>query len=68
MIIENINIYDLIPAQITDMINKLNYALEIVKLKKHTISKTASFEKEKVDCPYCQSSNIVKNGHTKTGV
>ena len=31
MIIENINIYDLIPVQITDMINKLNNALEIIK-------------------------------------
>lgn len=68
MIVENVNIYDLIPTQITDMISKLNHALEIVKLRKQTISKTASFEKEEIDCPHCHSLNIVKNGHTKSGV
>ena len=46
MVVENVNIYDLIPAQITEMINKLNNALEIVKSRKQTISKTAFFEKE----------------------
>lgn len=68
MIVENVNIYDLIPTQITDMICRLNHALEIVKLRKQTISKTASFEKGKVTCPHCHSLYIVKNGHTKTGV
>lgn len=68
MVVENVNIYDLIPAQITEMINKLNNALEIVKSRKQTISKTAFFEKEERDCPWCHGSNIVKNGHTKTWV
>lgn len=68
MVVENVNIYDLIPTQIIDMMNKLNHALEIVKLKKQTISKTASFEKEEINCPNCLGFNIVKNGHTKTGV
>lgn len=65
---ENVNIYDLIPTQITDMIDKLNRALEIVKLRKQTIAKTASFEKGEIGCPHCHSFSIVKNGHTKIGV
>lgn len=68
MVVENVNIYDLIPTQITDMINKLNHALEIVKSRKQTISKTASFEKNKINCPHCLGLSVVKNGHTKTGV
>lgn len=68
MIIENVNIYDLVPAQITNLINKLNDALEIIKSRKQTISQTASFEKEKSRCPHCHSLNIVKNGHTKIGI
>lgn len=45
MIIENVDIYNLLPTQITDLIDKLNHALEIVKTRKQTISKTAFFEK-----------------------
>lgn len=68
MVVENVNIYDLIPTQIIDMINKLNHALEIVKLRKQTISKTASFEKNRIHCPHCFGFKVVKNGHTKAGV
>ena len=68
MIIENVDIYNLLPTQITDLIDKLNHALEIVKTRKQTISKTAFFEKNNISCPNCQSIHIVKNGHTKTGV
>lgn len=68
MVVENVNIYDLIPTQITEMIQKLNHALEIVKSRKQTISKTASFEKDKITCPHCHRLKIVKNGHTKLGV
>lgn len=68
MVVENVNIYDLIPTQITEMIQKLNHVLEIVKLRKHTISKTASFEKDKITCPHCHGLKIVKNGHTKLSV
>lgn len=50
------------------MIQKLNHALEIVKSRKQTISKTASFEKDKITCPHCHRLKIVKNGHTKLGV
>lgn len=68
MVVENVNVYDLVPTQIVDIIEKLNSALEIIKYRKKTISKVASFEKDKVNCPYCSSINIVKNGHTKTGI
>lgn len=68
MIVENVNIYDLVPTQITDLIDKLNYALTVIKTKKQTISKTASFEKNNSSCPHCHGIYIVKNGHTKTGV
>lgn len=68
MIIENVNVYDLIPSQINEMIDKLKDALLIVKNRKSTISKVANYEKGKSSCPYCSSTNIVKNGHTKTKI
>lgn len=68
MIIENVNVYDLVPYQINEMIEKLKSAMEIIKHRKVTISKVAFFEKSKSDCPYCYSTNVVKNGHTKTGI
>ena len=68
MIIENINVYDLVPSQINEMIEKLKSAMEVIKHRKVTISKVAFFEKSKPDCPYCCSTNVVKNGHTKTGI
>lgn len=50
------------------MLKKLKLALDIVKIRKQTISKTASFEKIEHVCPYCHGFNIVKNGHTKNNV
>lgn len=47
------------------MINKLTRGLTIVKERKQTVSKISEYEKEKILCPYCQCSNIVKNGHRK---
>ena len=44
MVIENIDIYSLIPYQIIDMIEKLNNALSVVKSRKKTISKVAKFQ------------------------
>ena len=41
MVIDNIDIYSLIPYQIIDMIEKLNNALSVVKSRKKTISKIA---------------------------
>lgn len=68
MIIENVDVYNLIPTQIISLIEKLNQALEYVKMKKDTISKTANYEKKNIKCPYCSTLHIVKNGHTKLGV
>lgn len=68
MIVENVNIYDLAPAQIEKMIGKLKEALEFVKGKRDSISKTASYEKDEIICPHCLGINIVKNGHTKNNI
>lgn len=68
MIIENVDIYSLIPSQINEMIDKLKSALNLIKCRKSTISKIAFFEKNKCECPYCTNNCIVKNGHTKTGI
>ena len=67
MLVENVNIYDLVPSQILDMISKLNSALEIIKEKKQTVSKVAHFEKCKHECPYCNQTDFIKYGH-KNGV
>ena len=63
MIIENVNIYDLIPSQIQNLLDKLNNALKIIKVRKQTISKVAQTEKGKHICPYCNSKNFIKYGH-----
>ncbi len=68
MIVENVNIYDLVPSQIANMISKLKEALDVVKNRKQTISKTASFEKNENICPHCHGCNVIKNGHTKDNV
>lgn len=68
MIVENTNIYDLVPTQITELIEKLNQTLTIIKNRKQTISKVALFEKENIFCPHCNSYNVVKNGHTKNEI
>lgn len=68
MVIENVDIYDLVPSQISEMIEKLKLAMEVIKHRKSTISKVALFEKYESNCPYCCSTKIVKNGHTKTGI
>lgn len=64
MVIENVNIYDLIPSQIIEMIQKLNCALDVIKSRKQTMTKVASFEKGKTNCPHCNSDNIIKYGHS----
>lgn len=66
--IEKINIEDMVPSQIVEMIEKLKNVLEIIKCSKQTNSKVASFQKNKLTCPHCKSMNIVKNGHTKTKI
>ena len=68
MVVENINIYDLVPSQIEEMIKKLQNALEIIKDRKQTLSKIALFEKGKNECPYCHECNIIKKGFSETGI
>lgn len=63
-----INIYDLLPEEITEAIKRLTDALAIVQNRKETNSKFISKEKSKVACPYCHHDVIVKNGHDKNGV
>lgn len=63
-----IDIYNLLPEEITEAIQKLTEALKIVKTRKNTNSKVINKEKEKVCCPCCNSNHIVKNGHDKNGV
>lgn len=62
-----IDIYNLLPEEINDAINKLKKALSIVKLRKNTTSKYVASEKE-IICPRCKSSTIIKNGHDKNKV
>lgn len=63
MEIENVNIYDLVPSQILEIISKLKDALVIIKERKETVSKVAHFEKENQCCPYCNGNNCIKYGH-----
>ena len=67
MEVENVNIYDLIPSKIIELIEKLTNALNVIKIKKDTLYKVANFEKSKSCCPHCGSNNIIKNGFTKVG-
>lgn len=63
-----INVKELLPEEIEELIHKLTNLLEDVKCKKNTISRCVNHEKNDENCPYCSSSNIIKNGHDKNGV
>jgi transposase-like protein len=63
-----IDIYNLLPEEINEAIEKLTSALEIVKSRKNTNSKFVDKEKENVVCPCCKSKTIIKNGHDKNKV
>lgn len=63
-----VDIYNLLPEEITEVIKKLTDALEIVKHRKNTNSKFVEKEKHICTCPKCKSKNIVKNGHDKNNV
>lgn len=68
MIVENVDIYSLVPFQINEMIEKLKAALNVIKCKKNTLSKVSCLEKSKLICPYCHCNHIVKNGFSKIGI
>ncbi len=63
-----IDIYNLLPEEITEAIKKLTDALEIVKNKKNTNSKFVDNERQNYECPRCQSKYIIKNGHNRNRV
>ncbi len=63
-----IDIYNLLPEEINEVIKKLMDALEIVKHGKNTNSKFVEKEKTNFECPQCHSQHIVKNGHDKNKV
>jgi len=68
MKVENVDVLELVPEQLMELLDKLNYALKIVKGRKRTISKISYIEKKKLICPYCSSLNIIKYGNTKEKV
>lgn len=63
-----IDIYNLLPEEISEAIEKLTDALNIVKSRKDTNSKIVNKMREKNECPHCHSTNIIKNGHDKNRV
>ena len=63
-----IDIFNLLPEEISEAIKKLTDALEIVKERKNTNSKFVSKVKNKVICPHCFDEHIIKNGHDKNKV
>lgn len=66
---ENIvDIYNLLPEEISEAIEKLTRALKVVRKRKDTNSRFVDKVKTKKECPHCQSLNIVKNGHNKNKV
>lgn len=63
-----IDIYNLLPEEITDAIKKLTDALNMVKNRKNTNARFLDKIKDKKQCPYCHSLSIIKNGHDKNKV
>lgn len=63
-----IDIYNLLPEEIAEVIGKLTEALDVVKTRKNTNARFINKIKRNKKCPYCQSSNIIKNGHDKNKV
>jgi len=63
-----IDIYNLLPEEITEAIEKLTDALDIIKNRKNTNARFVDNNKERKVSPHCQSINIIKNGHDKNKV
>ena len=63
-----IDIYNLLPEEINEVIRKLTDALDIVKCRKNTNSKFVDKEKKEITCPCCHSKKNIKNGHDKNKV
>lgn len=63
-----IDIYNLLPEEITEIIEKLTDALDIVKNRKNTNARFIDKIKEEKVCPHCQSLNVIKNGYDRNKV
>lgn len=66
---ENIvDIYNLLPNEIQELIIKLTSALEIVENRKDTNSNFIQKQTDAIQCPVCHSHNLIKNGHDRNHV
>ena len=65
---ENVNLFDLIPSQLRELLEKIQSVLNIVEQKKNTTSKVVHNTQQNLVCPFCSSNRIVKNGKTKTKI
>ena len=65
--LNDIDVNNLLPDEIAKTIKFLQNILGLKEKDKSTLSKLVSREKENFCCPFCESTNIVKNGHTKKG-
>ena len=65
---ENVNLFDLIPSQLRELLEKIQKVLDIVEQKKNTTSKVVHNTQQNLACPFCSSNRIVKNGKTKTKI
>ena len=65
---ENVDVYNLLPEEISQIIEKLKMALRVVKCKKNTNSKVVENLKAVKTCPNCHGINIIKNGHDKNKI
>lgn len=65
---ENVNLFDLIPSQLRELLEKIQSVLDIVEQKKNTMSKVVHNTQHSFVCPFCLSNRIVKNGKTKTKI
>ena len=66
--IKEIEVNDLLPDEIEETIKFLENILGIKEKEKSTLSKLVNREIGKLCCPFCESINIIKNGHSKKGV
>lgn len=63
--IENIDINNLLPYEIKELIDKLQTKLKVEIQRKSTIGKIVNKEKSIIYCPHCKSTCVVKNGLAK---
>lgn len=63
-----IDIYNLLSEEITETIEKLTDALDIIKNRKNTNARFVDNIKERKVCPHYQSINIIKKGHDKNKI